>query len=308
MSAATTFSLTLAALVFVMMAAAGIGLTLDRSDWNEEQKQEVIDESEEVAEDHQTNPPTFQSSDASEHPNEDKWHGNQSRFQERQLRVAIGLNVITLALAIPAAFGLYILVGTLNATRTAADAAKQQAVAARVALRPWVSTANEDGMSDTLTFAFKPNWASVDYSLDIPLKNFGHSPATQVTPLASLIWGPYKDVQNKLDAFGKYKCGPVAPLDMFLQFGTFVPPEARIFYPAPSAETLFGKQAVKPGDKIQIWLIVCLAYYNPSDAPPSLHHTCTRHMFLDENGKGDISVIQGSIKGKFMPMNGGCAR
>jgi hypothetical protein len=213
--------------------------------------------------------------------------------------VAFALSVLT--------FGIVAIYAAL--TYGLWQAANRQVIAAQETLRPWISTDSGEGMDDTLTLDLsRPNQTSIDYSLDIPLKNFGHSPATQVTPFAQLIWGPYKDIQSSLVAFGKYQCGPIEPLDMFLQFGTFIPPEARIFYPAPSAQTLIGKRTIKLGDKIQFWLIVCIAYINPSDDPPSLHHTCTRHMFRDQNGQGDIPVVQGAIKGKFMPQNGGCAK
>jgi hypothetical protein len=309
MTAETKFSLTLAAMVFVMMVAAGIGFTFDKLERKEkEQKQEATGEGEEVSNNHQADRSTSQASYIPEHSNNDQRHGDQPGFQERQLRVAIGLNVITLALAIPAAFGLYILIGTLNATRIAADASRQQAIAAHESLRPWISTDTQDGMDDTLTLDFsKPNQTGIGYSLDIPLKNFGHSPATHVTPLAQLIWGSPEEIQNQLMAFGKYQCGSLYPLDSLLVFGTFVPPEARIFYPSPAAATLFGRASIKLGDKIQLWLILCVGYYNPSDNPPSLHHTCTRHRFRGENGEGDIVAVQGTIKGKFIPMNGGCA-
>jgi hypothetical protein len=305
------FLLAFVALIFIVMIAATVGYSFDRSEWNEEEhKQESTSEREESAEDDQTDRPASQPSNIREYSDKNHRRGNQNRFQERQLRIAIGLNIITLALAVPAALGLYILIGTLNATRVAADASKQQAVAAEAALRPWISPEDAINIVRPLTLDFsKPNQINLNYAIDVPFKNFGKSPAIEVAPWGLIVWGPYKEIQGKLKELRQYKCGPEFLTDL-MQIngaGTFVPPEAEIFYPLPGAQSIFGQTDIKPGTLIQFWLVVLVAYDNPNDIPPTLHHTLMFERFRSEANQDEFPTPQGSVKGKFIQMSGGCA-
>jgi hypothetical protein len=218
-------------------------------------------------------------------------------FDKRRYHLEIGAFIVA-AIYAALTFGLW-------------RAANKQVIAAQAALRPWVSAVDDPNMAYLLSLDFsKPNQVTLQYGLDIPLKNFGKTPATDVVPTATIIWGPYKEIQPRLDMLGQYKCGPHPLLDLFQSsgFGSFIPPEGQIFYPSPNAETLFGKEPIKQGTLVQFYLVVCMAYRNSNDIPPSVHHTCNVERFRSADpNQGDIPAIQGPLKGKFTMMNGGCA-
>jgi hypothetical protein len=122
MSADLRFLLALVALIFLLIVAASLGFTFDRSDWNEkEQEQDTAHPREEPAEDHQALRPAAQAANVQNDAGENHRNGNQASFEDRQLRVAIGLTIATLAIAIPTTLGLIILYGTLNATKIQGD-------------------------------------------------------------------------------------------------------------------------------------------------------------------------------------------
>ena len=58
---------------------------------------------------------------------EEKWHADQRRYWERQLRVAKWLDRITVIAAVVGLAGLFVVKSTLDATKQAAGAAADQA-------------------------------------------------------------------------------------------------------------------------------------------------------------------------------------
>lgn len=226
-------------------------------------------------------------------------------FEKRRYRLE------KLAFAVAAIYAA-ITFGLWRNAKVATQDATRQAIAAEAALRPWVSAVDAINIVEPLTLDFtQPNQTVLKYTLDIPLKNFGKSPATKVVPVGIMVWGPWKEIQTKLGALGKYQCGPDRYLDLMQQVagGTFIPPDGQIFYPYPAAEGRFGQGMVlKQGTPVQFWLIVCVAYDNPNDTSPSNpHHTCTVERFRSDTHLGDIPATQGTMTGKFEILNGGCA-
>ena len=200
--------------------------------------------------------------------------------EDRQKRPESCLYLLSQWLLVVLTFGaICIAIRSLDNLKGSVDAANRQATATEEGLRPWVSAVDDIRIVQPLTLDFtQPNQTVLKYTLDIPLKNFGKSPATKVVPTGVMIWGSWKEIQGRLQPLSKYQCGPSDYLDLMQRAGggTFIPPEGQIFYPYPAAQGRFGKDMIlKQGTPVQFWLVVCVAYDNPNDIPPSLHHTCT---------------------------------
>lgn len=179
--------LALTALILFLMVAASVGFTFDRSDWNEEeQERDIAHQREEPVEDHQALRPAGQASDVQNHAAENQPNRNQANLQDRQLRVAIGLNIATLAIAIPTTLGLIILYGTLNATKFVAQATKTQGDVAIAASRAWMVPTDQKakGLAIVLNFVNAGNSPAVDVhgSTEYALASNGFVPTPHFAP------------------------------------------------------------------------------------------------------------------------------
>jgi hypothetical protein len=99
------------------------------------QQQQAAENEGKHATNHETNRSLLNASNISYQADNHKDEAEQYSYQMRQLNVAIGLNMITLLAAIAGLFGLYILYGTLQATRNAANATRAEVV---VSERAWI--------------------------------------------------------------------------------------------------------------------------------------------------------------------------
>jgi hypothetical protein len=189
MSESQRFLLDLAAIVFFMWLGASLGFTFDNL-WkhgeSEYKKQESAEIKGEHAANHETDGSIANSSDIGEQSNDHEDDAEQHRLPIRQLNVPIGLNMITLLAAVAGLVGLYMLYGTLEATRTQADTARKEF---ELSERPWVYIKTLTPTGDGLTY----DQRGARFSFNVVLENIGHSPAARTW----IYLEPYKFVVGK---------------------------------------------------------------------------------------------------------------
>src|ERR1700722_16568476 len=219
-AADTKFLAAFIGLMFLIMIAASASYTVSRSDRNKKkQEQKPASEREEPTENHQAGRPTSQTTDIQKDSEDDHRDRDQEGFQGRQLRIATGLNIITLVAGLVALWGLYILKGTLDTTKQAVKVAQENL---EVSERPWIEVIATP--ITPLTFDNAGGHITVEFRL----KNYGKSPATYVFAVTKFMstWNPFDALDYQQKQCAQIRATETKKIPEGKEFGTTIFPNS----------------------------------------------------------------------------------
>jgi hypothetical protein len=282
MSDSQRFLLDLAVIVFAMWLGAALVFTFGNSEEHrkrDRKEQQSAENEGEHSSNHQANRTIKYAAKIGYESDDHEYESEHHSLPIRQLNVAIGLNIITLLAAVAGLFGLYILYGTLNATRIQANTAQREL---ELSERPWISAKIE--VRKQLSFDAKRKGIM---TIATNLINSGHPVALNVEFRNAIVpLGASAAISNQIQQF----CEPLRkrPHQIFTNvvFPGDASPVAEVvaFSPEDVAKALDLMHRLDPKmDEITALVISCIDYQFSF----TVEHHQTQYGFLLARPVGD---------------------